>query len=42
VWLQLQEGHLEMAIAVSILLVVIAVVVLVITRVYGLRGMASV
>ncbi len=42
VWLQLQEGHLEMAIAVSILLVGVAVVVLVIARVFGLRGMAPV
>ncbi len=39
-WFQFQESHLESALAVSILLVLVAAVVLVIARVFGLRGTA--
>src|SRR5262245_53234793 len=38
VFLELSIGNLEAAIAVSLLMVVVAVVVLVITRIFGLRG----
>jgi molybdate transport system permease protein len=38
VYLELVAGRLEAAIAVSLLMVIVAVVVLVITRVFGLRG----
>jgi molybdate transport system permease protein len=38
VFLELSIGHLEAALAVSLLMVIVAVIVLVITRVFGLRG----
>lgn len=38
VWLELSNGNLEGALAVSIIMIVVAVVVLVITRSLGLRG----
>lgn len=38
VFLELSVGNLEAALAVSLLMVVVAVIVLVITRVFGLRG----
>jgi molybdate transport system permease protein len=38
VFLQMEVGHVEAAVAVSLLMVVAAVVVLVVTRIFGLRG----
>ena len=40
IWLQFQESHLELALAVSIMLVIAAAIVLIIARVFGLRGAA--
>jgi molybdate transport system permease protein len=38
VWLELSVGHLEAAIAVSLLMVIVAIVVLLLMRGFGLRG----
>src|SRR5207244_6419116 len=38
VYLELSVGRLDAAIAVSLLMVIVAVIVLVVTRIFGLRG----